>query len=72
MQCIYDDVASAFQQGGTFVVNTKGELLRKPGSIVNLALDRSMKNIDTMSKEEFEKEKRRYKFFDGFWFVSKV
>jgi len=72
MQCIYDDVASAFQQNCTFVINTKGELLRKPGAILNIVLDRSMKNMDTMSKQKFEEEKRRYKFFDGYWFVSKV
>lgn len=39
---------------------------------MNIALDRSMKNIDTLSKQQFEIEKKKYKFFDGQWFVSKV
>lgn len=72
MQFIYDDIASTFQAGDSFVVNTKGEILRKPGSIMNIAVDRSMKDIDSMSKEQFEREKKKYKFFDGQWFVSKV
>lgn len=54
------------------VLNITGEILRKPGSMLVVALDRSMKNVSSEDKKELEKIKRQYKAFEGTWFVSKV
>ena len=54
------------------VLNITGEILRKPGSMLVVALDRSMKNVSSEDKKELEKIKRQYRAFEGTWFVSKV
>lgn len=72
-QCIYDDVAAAFQQNSTFILQTRGEILRKPGSMLTIVLDKLDQNsVTTEEKLEYEKQKQCYRHFEGQWFVAKV
>lgn len=54
------------------VLDITGEILRKPGSMLVISLDRSMKNVMSEDKKELERLKKQYKAFEGTWFVSKV
>ena len=54
------------------MIDITGEILRKPGSMLVISLDRSMKNVMSEDKKELERLKKQYKAFEGTWFVSKV
>jgi len=54
------------------VLNITGEILRKPGSLLDITLDRSMKNATNEVKSELEKLKKKYKAYEGTWMTSKV
>ena len=62
----------ALCENNAFVLNITGEILRKPGSLLEITLDRSMKNVTSENKKELEKIKKKYKSYEGIWFVSKV
>lgn len=53
-------------------MNSVGELLRKPGSIITLNIDRTPKDLDGEDQDELERLKTRYKTFEGPWIASKV
>ena len=56
----------------SLVVNAVGEITRKPGSIVTIAVDRSSKDLNGDRTEDLNNLKTRYKAFEGPWFASKV
>lgn len=60
------------EENNTFILNIVGEILRKPGSLLTITIDRTMKNISSENKKELEERKRKYKTFEGLWMVSKV
>ena len=71
-QDTYGNLLQSLFLNNAIVLNITGEILRKPGSMLVVALDRSMKNVSSEDKKELEKIKRQYKAFEGTWFVSKV
>lgn len=71
-QDIYGNLLQSLFLNNAIVLNITGEILRKPGSMLIVALDRSMKNVSSEDKKELERIKRQYKAFEGTWFVSKV
>lgn len=71
-QDIYGNLLQTLFLNNALVLNMTGEILRKPGSMLVVALDRSMKNVGSEDKKELERIKRQYKAFEGTWFVSKV
>lgn len=71
-QALYVDSAKALQENNALVLNITGEILRKPGSLLNITLDRSMKDVANEVKSELEKIKRRFKAYEGTWMTSKV
>lgn len=71
-QGIYDDTVRIFEENNSLILNITGELLRKPGSLLTITIDRSMKNISNEDKKELEERKKKYKAYEGIWMVSKV
>lgn len=69
---LYQNTVKALGENNAFVLNITGEILRKPGSLLEITLDRSMKNVTSENKKELEKIKKKYKAYEGIWFVSKV
>ena len=69
---LYQNTVKALGENNAFVLNITGEILRKPGSLLEIILDRSMKNVTSENKKELEKIKKKYKAYEGIWFVSKV
>lgn len=69
---LYQNTVKALGENNAFVLNITGEILRKPGSLLVINLDRSMKNVTSENKKELEKIKKKYKAYEGIWFVSKV
>ena len=68
----YYDATSMLEQNGSFIVNMPGEILRQPGSLTEIMLDRTIANLTNDSKQELEKEKVKYKNFEGIWYNAKV
>lgn len=68
----YHDYQQALAESNALVVNAVGALLRKPGSIVTINIDRTPKDLDTEDKDELERLKNRYKSFEGPWVASRV
>lgn len=68
----YHDFQDGLFNGNALVVNAAGELTRKPGSIVTVAVDRSAKDLNGDKTEDLENLKTRYKAFEGPWIASKV
>lgn len=68
----YHDFQQGLFEGNALVVNAVGELTRKPGAIVTIAIDRSTKDLNGDRTEDLEKLKNRYKTFEGPWIASKV
>jgi len=69
---LYQNTVKVLGESNTFVLNITGEILRKPGSLLEITLDRSMKNVTSENKKELDKIKKKYKAYEGIWFVSKV
>ena len=70
---LYNEMFSNFTQGNSLVVNTGGNILRKPGCILNISIDRDVKN-DTGSDEGDDTQAflDKYKAYEGRWFITKV
>lgn len=68
----YHDYQHALSESNALVVNSVGELLRKPGSVITLNIDRTPKDLDGEDQDELERLKTRYKTFEGPWIASKV
>lgn len=68
----YHDFQQSLFECNALVVNSVGELSRKPGSVVTIAVDRSSKDLNGDRTEDLERLKNRYKTFEGPWFASKV
>lgn len=71
-QDIYGNLMQSLFLNNALVLDITGEILRKPGSMLVISLDRSMKNVMSEDKKELERLKKQYKAFEGTWFVSKV
>ena len=69
---LYHDYQQAMFETNSLVVNAVGEITRKPGSIVTIAVDRSSKDLNGNRTEDLNNLKTRYKAFEGPWFASKV
>lgn len=64
---------SNFTKGNSLVVNTCGNILRKPGCLMDISIDRDVKNDtgddDVDDTQEFL---GKYKAYEGRWFITKV
>lgn len=70
---LYNEMLDNYTAGNTLVVNTAGNILRKPGCLVNISIDRDVKN-DTGDDccDDTQDILNQYKAYEGRWFVTKV
>ena len=59
-------------ENSSLIMNITGEIRRQPGSFTTVAIDRTVANMETENKKEFEKRKQMYKTYEGVWIASKV
>ena len=59
-------------ESNALVINSVGDILRKPGALININVDRTPKDLDGEESEELDRLKSRYKSFEGPWIASKV
>lgn len=69
---LYDEMVDNFESSNSLVLNTAGTILRKPGSTVDLEIDRDVKNATGDDHSDMEAYKNEYKAFEGRWFVTRV
>lgn len=72
LENIYSNMMRTFTQDNTLVINTNGNISRKPSSIIMINVDRQAqmeKGDDSESKDEIIK---RYKAFEGHWLVVRT
>lgn len=69
---LYDEMVNSFCNSNSLVVNTAGTILRKPGSLVEITIDRDVKNATGDDHKDMEQFKNQYKAYEGRWFVTRV
>lgn len=72
MYAAYNSTIEMLEESNAFVVNITGEMHRQPGSLTVITLDRTMPDVKSEDKSEFEKTKQKYKTYEGMWFAAKV
>lgn len=68
----YTDSTSMLEENNALILNITGDVKRQAGTYTLITLDRSLKNLTNDSKRELEKEKVKYKNYEGIWYNSKV
>lgn len=69
---IYNNAVKILSKDNALVVNTCGDLLRRPGSITNIAIDKSTKQISNSSVDSYKDLMNKYKAFEGQWTIYKT
>lgn len=69
---IYHETTDSLCNCNSLVVNTNVGINCKPGSFLNISIDRSIKEIVGDSYKNLEDIQTRYKAFEGFWVVHKI
>lgn len=70
---LYNEMLANFTQGNSLVINTCGNILRKPGCLMDVSIDRDVKN-DTGDDvvDDTQEILNQYKAYEGRWFITKV
>ena len=69
---IYNSSLKSLLENSSLVINTSGNIFRKPASIVEIKLDKNINQINKNNLNEYKQLKQNYMAFNGNWFVSKV
>lgn len=69
---IYHEQAGSLTDVEGIVVHVPGEIMRKPGNMINILVDRNLQNADDTDPKQIKEFKQRYQQYEGTWFVSKV
>lgn len=69
---IYGNILKNMLENSSLVVNTDGELARKPADMVLVNLDKNSKYLNDENLENAKDLKKRYLAYSGAWFVGKV
>lgn len=68
----YGNTATVLKENNALILNITGDILRQAGAFTLITLDRTMGSLTNDSKKNLEKEKLKYRNFEGLWFNSKV
>ena len=69
---VYNRATQMLEENTALVMNITGEIRRQPGSYTIISIDRTIEDMETDDKKEFEKRKQKYKTYEGLWLASKV
>jgi hypothetical protein len=70
---LYDEMMKNYTDGNSLVINTAASVLRKPGCLMDVSIDRDVKN-DTGDdcNDDTQEFLNQYKAYEGRWFITKV
>lgn len=69
----YDGLTNSLFTDNSLIINVAGEILRKPGAYVNIAIDRDETSIpDDERADTYKDQMTRYIGLEGTWITSKV
>jgi len=68
----YGDMVRVLTKNNALLVETSGEILRKPSSMVDVAIDRDVSEIPTEDRKQLDDMMTRYRGLEGMWFASRV
>lgn len=68
----YDDMVRSLLKSNALLVETSGEILRKPGAFMNIVVDRDASEIASEDPDRLEDMMTRYRGLEGAWFVARV
>jgi hypothetical protein len=68
----YHAAVKTLTEDNAIVINTTGEITRKPGNFICVAVDRTANNITNDSPEDLKELKERYKSLEGVYIIAKV
>lgn len=69
---LYSNIENTLFEDNAFILDTAGNLERKPSDIVNINVDRSLKYLKSDNPESLDEIKHKYKVFEGLWIISNV
>lgn len=69
---IYINSVKMLLEDSALIVNTTGNILVKPGFLLNITIDRDTKEIENDDLSKLDDMKNKYKLFEGLWIVAKV
>ena len=69
---VYSTFVDAMTQNGAVIINTQGEILRKPANFIDLAVDKNIDYSKTDDCRDLKELERRYYQLHGTWVVAKV
>ncbi len=69
---IFSTFVDAMTQNGAVVINTQGEILRKPANFIDLNVDKNIDYAKTDDNADLKDLERRYYQLHGTWIVAKV
>lgn len=69
---VYNDLTNELMDDNTLVLTVDGNILLKPGSIINISVDRDITSLESNNRSELEKLKKKYNSFDGTWLSTKI
>lgn len=68
---IYNDMVDVLTKDNSLIINTTGNIFRKPGCYVWVSIDRRLKE-NAEERKVMENQEKRYKGFEGLWITSKI
>lgn len=71
-QNLYNTIFDSLNKTDSFILNTSGNIHRRPGGFINITLDRNMSFAKTDDASELAEMKKKYKTFEGVFLTTKV
>lgn len=68
----YGDMVRVLTKYNALLIETSGEILRKPAAMVDVAIDRDTHEVTTEDPKKLEDLMTRYRGLEGTWFASRV
>ena len=72
LEDIYKNMMDTLLNNNTLVINTNGNIVRKPSSIIMVNVDRQMQLVARDSPDSLDELKNKYKAYEGHWIAVKV
>lgn len=68
----YGTFIDTFLNNNALLIKTAGSILRQPGGVISISVDRGQKDMMEENSSTYEDILRRYKGLEGAWIIAKV
>lgn len=68
----YDRMVKALTKSNALLIETAGDIMRRPSSVVNVSVDRDMNELADDTHKDLDDLMTRYHGLEGVWFASRV